>query len=398
MRISLRFGLAYLLLLSPLAMAQEVPLGLSKTKSEGRCVKTPSGYMVPYKQRIPGTRVEFEMVPIPGGKFQLGSPKIEAGRKLDEGPQVAVEVEPFWMGKFEVTLAEYRVYMECYQIFKADQSKRRGPLTLEEMIDAVTSPTPLYEPDIVYQFGAADNEPAAFMSHYAARQYSKWISLLTRNTYRLPTEIEWEYAARAGSKSAYFFGDDPKELGRYAWFFDNSKEEYHPVGMKLPNPWGLYDIYGNVAEFTLNWYDADAYAKLKPGRQRPGAIVWPEKRYNEVVRGGSWDSTAKDLRSAARNKTDPEWIEADPHLPRSAWWFTEEEAACVGLRLLRPLRTPRRSTLETQWGGGPLAQDAHDSETNGRGVYGVVDRTLASELRKQRGIKELKKRRESKEP
>jgi formylglycine-generating enzyme required for sulfatase activity len=349
--------------------------------------------MVPYKQQIPGTKVSFEMVPIPGGSFELGSPTTETGHKPDEHPQVPIDVEPFWMGKFEVTQAEYRTYMECYQIFRADQRKRRTELTREEMIDAVTAPTPIYSPDVVYEFGDADNEPATFMSHYAARQYSKWISLLTRQNFRLPTEFEWEYAARAGSKSAYFCGNDRRQLGRYAWFSWNSNEEYHPVGMKLPNPWGLHDIYGNVAEMTLNTYAPDAYARMKPGQQVFAPITWPEERHNEVVRGGSWDSRSKDLRSAARSRTDANWMAADPNLPRSAWWFTEEEAACIGFRLVRPLKSVKRSVLETQWNGGPQAEDADESQANGRGVYGVVDRNLASELRKKRGLKELKRRR-----
>jgi formylglycine-generating enzyme required for sulfatase activity len=292
--------------------------------------------MQPYKQFISGTDVDFDMVPIPGGVFTMGSPASEKGHKPDEGPQYEAKIEPFWMGKYEVRWDEYDIWS-----FNLDIQRRKvlrekeGPH--DPAADAVTRPTKPYT-DMTFDMGH-DGFPAICMTQVAAKMYCKWLSAKTGHYYRLPTEAEWEYACRAGTKTAYSFGDDATKMGDYAWYETNAKEKYHKVGLKKPNPWGLYDMHGNVAEWTLDQYNADFYAQMAKKPQPVfEPLAPPTKVYGRVVRGGSWDEEAPQARSAAREFSILEWKIQDPQIPQSIWYFTD--AKHVGFRVIRPLRVP----------------------------------------------------------
>jgi len=288
-----------------------------------------------YKETIPGTEVSFDLVPIPGGEFSMGSPDSEADREKDEGPQVKVKVEPFWMGKHEVTWNEYDIWS-----FNLDIQRRKTlnltPTALDPKADAVTRPTKPYT-DMTFGMGH-DGYPAICMTQLAAKTYCKWLSEKTGHYYRLPTEAEWEYAARAGTTTAYSFGDDAGKIDEFAWHFNNSDEKYQKVGKKKPNPWGLYDMHGNVSEWCLDQYSTDRYAALskEASKQNPLSVV--TKLYPHVVRGGSWDDDPKGLRSASRYFSKKEWKIQDPQIPKSIWYFTD--ALHVGFRIVRPLRVP----------------------------------------------------------
>ena len=184
------------------------------------------------------------MVPIPGGACCMGSPADEAGRAEHEGPQVEVEVQPFWMGRCEVTWDEYDEWYED------DLPQTKKP-------DGISKPTPPYV-DMTFNMGR-DGFPAICMSHVAARQYCVWLSKKTGKFYRLPTEAEWEYACRAGSTTPWSSGADAAKLDAIAWHAGNSEERYHEVGGKEPNAWGLLDMHGNAAEWVADHYRADAY-------------------------------------------------------------------------------------------------------------------------------------------
>jgi formylglycine-generating enzyme required for sulfatase activity len=289
-----------------------------------------------YVETIPGSDVRFEMVPIPAGTFTMGSPAGEPGRSDDEGPQHQVTIRPFWMGKTEVTWDEYDLFAFSQDVLI---KKKRGvnlsdQTDAEKFADAITRPTPPYT-DETFGYGR-EGHPTINITHHAAMEYTRWLSAKTGKTYRLPTEAEWEYACRAGSPTAYFFGKDHEKLGDYAWYMDNSSERPHPVGQKKPNPWGLYDIAGNVAEWCLDRYDKDFYRTFKPLIPTLEPVLIPGKeKFPQVARGGSWDDKAPRLRCAGRRASDEDWIGQDPQRPQSIWWLTD--ALFVGFRVVRPL-------------------------------------------------------------
>ncbi|PYR88278.1 MAG: sulfatase-modifying factor protein [Acidobacteria bacterium] len=281
-----------------------------------------------YTETVPGTKVSFEMVAVPGGRFTMGSPDNEKGRAPDEGPEHEVEVGPFWIGKTEVTWDEYDLFAFGMDLERPSSAQPR-PAT-PTGADAITRPTPPYG-DESFGYGKG-KQPAINMTWHAAMEYCRWLSAKTGKLYRLATEAEWEYAARAGTKTAYSFGDDPRALGDYAWTRENSGERPHPVASKKPNAWGLYDMHGNVAEWILDQYDPAYYRGVKP--MTVGPVLLPgNHRFPHVSRGGSWDDDAKLARSAARRGSTPEWSRRDPQSPKSIWWHTD--ATFAGFRVVR---------------------------------------------------------------
>jgi len=366
-------------------------------------VATDKGYMVAYTGRLPGTVITFEMIPIPGGEFLFGSPTDEPDRNSDEGPQVRVNVSSFWIGQCEITWAEYQAYMDTYSALKSLNrlrvEMRRFGGESEEFeslpnvkkflenesldIDGVTAPTPLYEPDVTYASGQEPNQPAVTMSQFAAKQYTKWLSGTTGQAYRLPTEAEWEYAARAGSTTPYAF-DTNQSLDDYAWYAANSEDQLQAVGTKRPNAWGLHDMHGNVAEWVLDGYDAEHYGGLKARATDDDAVRWPTSLYPRVIRGGCWFDGPAQCRSAARHQSDDdEWTGSDPNLPISPWWFTEEPAAGVGFRIVRPLAPMGAELKKKVWDADieEIRQDVADRLHEGRGTRSAADLHLPAALR-----------------
>lgn len=293
-----------------------------------------------YIQKINGTSLTFEMKPVPAGEFLMGS---KNGR-ADEQPVHKVKLDPFWMSTFEVTWDIYEPFL--YKDYETSQSTSPVPAN----VDAVTRPTKPYL-DMTFGMGK-ENHPALAMTHYNAIQYCKWLHARTGIFYRLPTEAEWEYACRAGNATEYFFGDDSSKLAEYGWYRSNSNGKTHAVGQKKPNQWGFHDLYGNVAEWTYDQYQADYYSLVKDARaSNPVAI--PDKLYSNVIRGGSYDDQAIELRSAARVASDPVWKQLDPQIPKSNWWFPE--APFIGMRLVRPLNPPSKAEIEAYYNKAPIA-------------------------------------------
>ena len=365
----------------------KLPIGLVKTRpSSDPYVEIDGYFMVPYTASIPGTQVTFTMVPIPGGKFTMGSPDHEEDRRDDEGPQFEVVVEPFWMGKYEVTWAEYRKFMQLDKVFKALHGKGIRRITSDNEVDAVTAPSSLYD-STPYLAGGEPSQPAASMTQFAAKQYTKWLSLTSSTFYRLPTEAEWEYACRADTSTAFYFGDDDESLRFHAWLVENSDDERHPVGQLEPNPWGLHDMYGNVAEWVLDQYNEDGYGHVTGGNSVTvqQAFAKPTKLFPRVIRGGSFELEPEDCRSAARiGSEDKDWKIADPNFPKSPWWFTDFPAFGVGFRIVRPLVEPNSREVKNTFWDADVESIVDDAKNriieNGRGAFGAVDANLPDDI------------------
>ena len=318
-----------LLTVSTVALAQGDP-GDAKAEAD----------MKEYTQKIRNTEISFKMVPIPGGEFLMGSADAESHRNADEGPQHKVKLEPFWMGKTEVTWDEFELWsIRLERALRDFGNSEVGPF--EKAADAVTKPTNPYT-DMSFQMGKDGGYPAICMTQHAAKTYCEWLTAKTGRYHRLPTEAEWEYACRAGTTTAYHFGDDASALGDFAWHAGNSEEngkaKYHKVGKKKPNLWGLHDMHGNVAEWVQDRFDPEFYGKFKPNEGVKFPLCLADEEYPRVARGGAWDRGAGECRSAARMASDPDWKQQDPQNPKSAWYMTD--ALWVGFRVVRPLNAP----------------------------------------------------------
>ncbi|MBA3480306.1 MAG: SUMF1/EgtB/PvdO family nonheme iron enzyme, partial [Pirellulales bacterium] len=296
-----------------------------------------------YSAKVPQTGAPYHMVALQGGEFLMGSPSTEARRQENEGPQTNVKVSPFWIGKYEVTWDEYEPYM-INQIDRLKNGARKDFDPLQHgVVDAVSQPTAPY---VEMSFGMGQQGyPAISMTEHAANKYCQWLSAQTGHFYRLPTEAEWEYACRAGTNTAYSFGDDPAKLGDYAWYYDNSDEKYQQVGKKRPNPWGLYDMHGNVMEWTADQFVPDYFTRLGPHPDNP--FVRPQTIYPRTVRGGGWDDDPEQLRSAFRRGSEATWKLQDPQLPKSIWYFTD--AQWLGFRIVRPKDVPSVEEMYFYW-------------------------------------------------
>jgi len=327
-------------------LADPIPVADSEAATEEE--------MKPYTEVIVGSDQTFRMIPIKGGKFMMGSPDSEEGRNEDEGPQIEVEVQPFWMEEHETTWKEFEQFALKY--IQSNRKDRSALTERERTADALAAPTNIWGTSSAHENRGKDGFPAAGMTIYTAQAYCKWLTAITGRYYRLPTEAEWEYACRAGSTTPYSFGKDDADLDDYAHWFINTTNEVQKVKTLKPNAWGLYDMHGNVAEWVLERYAVDTYSNRKPGTfatpvKPPLSRVGNQDGIN-VVRGGSVDSEEpEELRSAARHKYNEDWRADDPQFPRSLWWLTN--AGHVGFRVVRPLHPPKTEEEAKQYEPDP---------------------------------------------
>lgn len=298
-----------------------------------------------YTEQIPGTAVTFNMIAVPGGTFEMGSPDKEPLRNPDEGPRHNVTVNSFFMAEVETTWQQYWAFYA-----QTMSEGRTPPETVYENnlralgVDGISGPTPPFGfPD---QGWGGDDRPAITMTHYAAETFCQWLSLKTGKKYRLPTEAEWEYAARGGTETPYFFPGSPRSfsahgfmrnifkpktdsISAYVIYAQNSDNRTQPPSAVLPNPFGLKNMLGNVMEYCADKYDADAYGKRADGIQNP--LVTQGEEW--VLRGGNYNSDAAEVRAAARSHTrHADWLRTDPQQPKSIWWYSDIKS--IGFRVV----------------------------------------------------------------
>ncbi|WP_425397677.1 formylglycine-generating enzyme family protein [Aeoliella sp.] len=366
------------LLASGLSKAAPATPGLvDERPAKGHYVETDRGFMVPYRSTIPGTDVSFEMVPVPGGDYQM----------TRHGKTFTVKIEPFWMGKTEVSWAEYQKYMDLTTAFAKFDDQGIRQIDNSNEVDAITSPSKLYEPSFTFASGDDPDQPAVSMTQYAAKQYTKWLSLTTGQFFRLPSEAEWEYACGAGSAENFSFGSELDGLDEYGWFIDNCDYELGTVAEKKPNAWGLFDMHGNAAEWVL-----DAYEEMDDDPEDGStvtveeSIAWPVELYPRVLKGGSWQHEAEECTTASRwASDDDEWRINDPNSPLSPWWFASDEGQQVGFRLLRPLVDAPRKEKEKYWQADAPRIMAHANrriDEEGKGERGIADPELPKAIEK----------------
>ena len=275
-----------------------------------------------YELALQGSDESIAMTPVPGGSFVIGNPNIP-----EEAHGGEVTISDFWMGTYEVTWDQFELflYREIDQ-----QQQQSGPIDLQ--VDAVSRAT------MPYVNFNKPGLPAICMTQYAASQFCKWLTAITGDFYRLPTEAEWEYACRAGGEAT-----PPGELSAFAWYAANSEGKLQTGGRKKPNPLGLYDMYGNATEWVLDSYKP-GYAHLNDTRDPLHLVA---TLYPHVVRGGSFKSKADDLRPTFRDFSKASWKRQDPQFPKSLWWHTD--ATHVGFRIVRPVNVPEPEEMEQYW-------------------------------------------------
>jgi formylglycine-generating enzyme required for sulfatase activity len=371
---------------------------------------------VDYEERIPGTSVSFQMVAVPGGTFLMGSPETEDYREPDEGPVHEVTVSPFWMAKVEVSWDEFEAwYRDTRAEGRTDtrtlrnsigQGQRPGSGGGPEVpggraaasggtaaqgagVDAITGATPPYVPPD--QGWGKGSRPAITMTHHAAVQYTRWLSEKTGREYRLPTEAEWEYAARGGTSTPYFFEGSPRDydpdrlihkvfgyntdvLDSFVVHAENSGARTQPPEDVETNPFGLVNMLGNVREFTLDWYAEETYSQRSAG----GPVLdprGPEAGTEHVIRGGSFRNSPVDMRSAARDFTRTDaCLVTDPQIPKSIWWYSD--CNDIGFRIVRVFEAGEPGSA------GPEGARLEDPGPEGRGPEAVAPGNTGPDNRK----------------
>ena len=321
---------------------------VSSKPATGHFVQIRSGFMVPYIETIPGSDLTFEMRPVAGVPAEA--------------------LPPFWIGKYEVTLAEYREFAHLHDVFQARAGNKRKRIPEKLRVDAVSAPTPLYSPRDRFAGVESLECPAYSMTLFAAKQYTKWLSLTTKSPYRLPTELEWEHACRGGGVPT----DWTEMQARHYAVVGMETENVLPVGSRKPNAWGIYDMLGNASEWVIT-----AMPDPPLDRNQAEHSLEPRVRLPRwVSKGGNFASQLQDCMPERRFVITAEAWSEEARFPKSTTWLgSHADHACIGFRVVRPLGKLNKASMSKYWDAETLRfrQLVDTNLREGRGVEGIVD-------------------------
>lgn len=331
--------------------------------ASGKFVRVDHGYMVAYDQVIPGTNETIRMIPVPGGVIELQPPiemdAIDAAGMPDsiKAPKqkaTRVELQPFWVSETEITMRQLMPYRQLYyRIKKKLPDDSEEPLKFGH-VDGVTGPTDVYAPDVHFEYAMQPGAAAPSGSQYTARQYTKWLSLLTKHEYRLPMRSEWQHACRTRSAQDQPAVNASIDLDRYAVYAANAGPEPSLlVRRKLRNAWGLFDMQGNASEWVIE-------------DTAPTGL-----RYGHVAMGGHIYSDAEACQCDSMVRSSSSWWDSDPDFPMSPWWTTSGDGLLTGFRIVASLLPMSNEEKQMAWepDSKELLDDVRDRIEQGRGTF-----------------------------
>ena len=306
--------------------------------------KAKKSQFVPYTE-VMRSGVEFQMRPIKAKLFQW------KGQKDDV---LTVTLDDFWMASTETTWAAYDAFQESSVEREKDGSVNSfvRPSIKDDYI-LLARPT---QQDFPVTKGMPKKGFSAVgVTHHAANKFCQWLSYQTGHFYRLPTEAEWEYACRGGSDKKFSWGDDAQQASLHAWYGFKEGDDYRKPGLKKANGFGLYDMHGNVLEFTLDGYVENRRKHFNKDKVH-NPWVRATQPYPHVTKGGHWKHPLEKIVASARIPSEPRWKRMDPQDPKSIWAFSN--GPFIGFRVVRPVKLPTAQQMYYYWNSGT----AYDGE------------------------------------